>query len=713
MFLTTISVGLAFVALSQGSSGPPVAGLLARKGTDACKEVSDVAAKWYKDNNVVPRVFDMEDLDESILSTMVPTAPPAPVKPSLAFSCLKSVPLNKTVALAHIQWLRPAFEWQSTLDYLKDPPRGYLSEAADLVGGLDEIAEKLNKSVYANEFEWLSDLHALGAYRARDGHFNFLPTMLDLFTFSLGAKFVSVSKDGVSPPHVFLRGDVKSTTEGYTPSPITSVDGIPIAEYLGKRSLHTVQSQDPDARYNSLFESVAKDIAAVYGLQQPELLTGLKDTSTVNFENGTTLELQNVALLRANFTTVTSGADVYRQWGVRDGSGSPVLPWVFHVPALRNFTTDFSAYPLAIGRADDGSTGGYVPANRDFAVISVTTFDTGNQLNLTNIRSNTAIKRDIIVDTIRTAKAQGRKRLIIDLQPNGGGLAVNLLMLYALLFPESPSLPLLWQHRAHDQLKWLVEESKSGSPFSERQFLQPNGEAWPNATARYGPVPAPAPGGEKWGFYTRPSLWNNTERLQNTVWGYTHVHPWDTNPYKPEDIIVLLDGECGSSCAIFTSSLVHGHGVKTVAVGGRPIEAPMQGIGQVKGGAILLLPMFGLDYDGMLEHLTSKFLHEEEPPVKTSAVIVNEANMYPVGKSQIPMQFAYEAANCKLFYKWDDLASIQGLWDRVADVTWGKGKCVKGSTTEKDDRMGGVPGYRKEVEDRFKLDAKWPGRVGK
>lgn len=130
------------------------------------------------------------------------------MEPSLAFACLKSIPLNKTAATAHLEWLRPFFEWQSTLDYLKDPPRGYLSEAVDLVGALDEMAQKLETSAYSNHFEWMSDILVLGRYRARDGHFHFTPVLLDLFTFEFGAKFVSVSKDGLSPPQVFLRGNV-------------------------------------------------------------------------------------------------------------------------------------------------------------------------------------------------------------------------------------------------------------------------------------------------------------------------------------------------------------------------------------------------------------------------------------------------------------------------------------------------------------------------
>ena len=102
----------------------------------------------------------------------LPSLPAAPILPSIAFACLKSVPLHKDSALAQLEFLRPIFEWQSTLAYLRDPPKGYLSEGVDLLGGLDEIAAKLKKERgYVNEFEFLADLYTLTSVRVRDVHF--------------------------------------------------------------------------------------------------------------------------------------------------------------------------------------------------------------------------------------------------------------------------------------------------------------------------------------------------------------------------------------------------------------------------------------------------------------------------------------------------------------------------------------------------------------
>jgi hypothetical protein len=134
--------------------------------------------------------------------------PAAPIRPSLALACLKSVSLHKDTALEQLRFLRPVFEWQSTIDYLRDPPRGYLSEGVDMIRGLDDIGDLLRKDKggYANEFDFLADLYTLTTIRPRDFHFHYHTLLMDLFTFRLGADFVAISKNGLAPPEIFLHG---------------------------------------------------------------------------------------------------------------------------------------------------------------------------------------------------------------------------------------------------------------------------------------------------------------------------------------------------------------------------------------------------------------------------------------------------------------------------------------------------------------------------
>jgi hypothetical protein len=199
-------------------------------GVEPCKRVGNEVQRWYRENNigVCPSLEFSTQIQNLTASTLGPTnysnfnlAPfeqialayvpgiaPTPIRPSLAYSCLNSVPLNQNAALAYVEYLRPMIEWHSTLDYLQSPPRGYLSEGVDLAKGLTDIAAKLKSSAYKNEFEWLADLHTLINVRVRDSHFGVpSPLLTGLFHFKRGVKFVSISQDGRSPPRVFLRGE--------------------------------------------------------------------------------------------------------------------------------------------------------------------------------------------------------------------------------------------------------------------------------------------------------------------------------------------------------------------------------------------------------------------------------------------------------------------------------------------------------------------------
>jgi hypothetical protein len=132
-----------------------------------------------------------------------------PVKPSLAFACLRSVPLDKDKAIGQIQALRPIYKWQSTIDWNKKPPYGYLSEGVDLMKGLDEMEASLkaNETTWLSLFEFLAELQLLVG-RMREAHFSTQHLLLDLVAFVPGAKFASISEDGRGAPEIFLHGIV-------------------------------------------------------------------------------------------------------------------------------------------------------------------------------------------------------------------------------------------------------------------------------------------------------------------------------------------------------------------------------------------------------------------------------------------------------------------------------------------------------------------------
>jgi hypothetical protein len=59
-----------------------------------------------------------------------------------------------------------------------------------------------------------------------------------------------------------------------------------------------------------------------------------------------------------------------------------------------------------------------------------------------------------------------------------------------------------------------------------------------------------------------------------------------TQVFNASDMILLYDGYCASTCTVFSELMKTLGGVQSIAVGGRPQLAAMQGVGGVKGSNI-------------------------------------------------------------------------------------------------------------------------------
>lgn len=96
---------------------------------------------------------------------------------------------------------------------LKDPPSTYFYPPFDIFAKHASIKNNLKKGVYANEYAFQKDLFQLFA-PAHDGHFILYPDLLTkVFDWGRQRALVSISKDGVEIPKIYLYGESTSPAE--------------------------------------------------------------------------------------------------------------------------------------------------------------------------------------------------------------------------------------------------------------------------------------------------------------------------------------------------------------------------------------------------------------------------------------------------------------------------------------------------------------------
>jgi hypothetical protein len=167
-------------------------------------------------------------------------------------------------------------------------------------------------------------------------------------------------------------------------------------------------------------------------------------------------------------------------------------------------------------------------------------------------------------------------------------------------------------------------------------------------------------------------------------------------PFAPENIVLLYDGYCASTCAIFSEFMTQQGGIKTISIGGRPHEAEaMQTVGGVKGTNnypwtfinTLVRDTYTLAPD-QAGYFNASALYDYIDPntyelpflrgVGSSGQVNVRDGIREGDKTQTPLQFVYEAADCRLWYTPEMTVDVTAIWEKTVDVAWGGDTCVQG-----------------------------------
>lgn len=443
--------------------------------------------------------------------------------------------------------------------------------------------------------------------------------------------------------------------------------------------------------------------------------------TVLEFENGTTTKYTNYAKVLVSFAGITDGESLYKKYFAGTvatqtsemAASNTTTPTPTATPSATSIPAP--GYPPPVFREANNLIGGYYLEDdySDIAVLSVPSFVSIDEAEIPF--------QQVGEKFLAAAKAAGKKKLVIDLSANGGGTILQGYDLYQQLFPKGVDHAAADRFRAHESTdllgqyfsktaekvpRVLIDEKTNAtlyqleydvvsSVFNYMTDTDVDGKNFPNWPAKYGPVEV------RGDNFTSLFRWNLSDVLTpfNSGGIYIHGHGQLTNytqPYAAEDIVVVTDGYCASTCTIFSELMRQRAGVKYISLGGRSREGITQAVGGVKGTNNFPWTYIQVLAQYTIQNLTSstdeaKKLNATElgaywdntvfeRVAPGTSINVNFRDGIRDGdESETPLQFVYEPSDCRILYTKQMTVDVTAIWKAVADSAWGgKSHCVAG-----------------------------------
>lgn len=668
-----------------------------------------------------------------------------------AYECITSVPLVAEEASTMIDVFKNYFSLQSSLAYLKDPPKSYQRLPVDVMGRFDEIKTKLESGEYKNQYEF--DLAVQSIIRdVNDYHFYVYSGVLGLFHWTLPDSLTAISSDGQSLPQLFAWSDITNNVQNA--SAVVELDGKPAFAYLRGYLERTyfLGFNDPNADWNSLMENPAADFSTTgrgkqslhySAFQTTQIYNGVslggrfangsefewkykagstRDLTRYRYYNGSAIYGTEVKNRNSTYSSnFASRANLEKEYELHVDSREleAAANWDRAVLASRSAVSSvpYFGYPSDpdLVQSDFGEGGmisGYFLRDDKIGVLSVPSFQTSSDASPATFSS--AVRK-----FIREAQSAGMEKIVIDVMGNRGGSLLLAYDMFRLFFPSA--LPnTLFRARASSDLKTLgnivtnvINNSRSFDSFdagditvlgaagelNTEVLLKADNSSWDSYDEYFGPLQSHGDNFTKNAQYNLDSR-SIARSLGFYVAGYGNNVPTYNETWKAENVVLLSDGLCGSTCAVLHALMKNDAGVKSVVVGGVPGYGPMQVAGGTRGHNVRTLDALS-DVKTTVQYMISLAKNPRqvlsilgvtaedvnnlpmtfaETPWRVGGGGINALDTVIRAKDDVPRQFVYEGANCRLFWTGERVRDISKLWR--AAVTYASGNstiCVPGS----------------------------------
>ncbi|KAL8357024.1 hypothetical protein RB601_002061 [Gaeumannomyces tritici] len=481
------------------------------------------------------------------------------------------------------------------------------------------------------------------------------------------------------------------------------------------------------------------------------------------YEDGTIKTSENMAILRTgiNLTGIRNGEDFDQRWCTPDASlaemsdvalepsdkPSPAMPdepsvtTMYVKPSDKNSpkikkdlpppAPTIEGYPYPVVR-DDGAniTAGYFLNGTGYdkvAVLSVLAFSADSEYEgdyLDNFQQT-------VERFLAKCKDAGKEKLVINVSSNGGGYVVAGYDQFAQLFPnvtmfqannigltdsmvniarvgtlvldKTPNATDVYRSPNERAALSVLENSEIMGNLVPESVYGPDGRDFSTVEDILAPVSLK---GDYFSAYQKTPL-NDTSSSFNLTGTGSRSNP-PPAVFAPEDVVLLTDGTCGSTCTLMAYLLIKQAGVRATVVGGRPRGGVMQSVAGVEGAqvyrmesvaaaarAVLTLapPAKARELAGSGVSVLGAAYALTRASRPGSAGGVNAKNASGTGDAQTPRQFLYQAANCRVWYTPRSVMDPDVNWKTAVDATWGDsdGLCVDNSIVPLDETAGPQP----------------------
>lgn len=635
------------------------------------------------------------------------------VPATLAKACLDSVPIGKQEALKLVDSIKPYLEWQSDAAYKADPPADYGFVPVDIFGALAKVRQNIVDDKYKGEADFQLDLYKTVFGPGHDGHMYFYPDALArVFRYTRQRALISVSEDGVSAPVIKVLEDFKADPK--SAKAVSKINGIDAPKYLETVFRRATWNQDVDSGYNGMFYQRSLEATGGKGYFKAGGRTSFiyeGPNTTITYVDGTTVSFENQAAISGNLNGVVDGASYYKKFC------TPKPPAKALPAASKVVNGALPGYPAPVIIDSEGIVSGYYLQGEgveDVAVIVLTAFESNSPAEF----------QATVHDFIQKAKADGKKKIVIDFQGNGGGYILLGYDFYRQFFPqiEQDGFSRWKEAKSFLDISRIFSDEAANldtATSDDAQAIE-DASSWFNYRYDLNLTNDPfktfqdkfAPHVFKNTDYTALMRWNLTDPLTTTnatyglgieISGYGKLANL-TQPFAAEDIVMIYDGVCASTCTLASEMLRIQGGVKSIAFGGRPDVGAIQGVGGVKGAQVL-------GYSSIKYYIDRANSLTNDPKQKAEFARYND---YAIQRSTacginardqilkdnvndgLPAQFVAEETDCRLYWTEPMINDITEVWKAAAQSAFNNKKCNAGGI-----KHSGAKQARAAVEEKF------------